>query len=253
MARRPDLQTVLTNPARARGWRLAQLIASALIGVAFAAPATAQEGIAIPAPAIDMTVPRGASEVAVLAGGCFWGVQGVFQRVKGVANAVSGYAGGEAGTANYQTVTSGTTGHAEAVHITYDPRKISYGKLLHVFFSVAHDPTQLNRQGPDKGTQYRTAIFPQSDEQAKVAKEYISQLDQAQVFKAPIVTTIESNRPFYAAEDYHQDYLTLNPTQLYIVYNDLPKIEHLERLFPDLYRADPVLVSEVKASDGVRY
>lgn len=249
MARRPGLQAVLTNPARARNWRSAALIASALVSVAFAAPAAAQEGIVIPAPAIDATAPGGASEVAVLAGGCFWGVQGVFQRVEGVTNAVSGYAGGEAGTANYETVSSGATGHAEAVHITYDPRKISYGKLLQVFFSVAHDPTQLNRQGPDKGTQYRTAIFPQSEEQAKIAKNYISQLNQAQAFRSPIVTVIESNRPFYAAEDYHQDYLTMNPTQLYIVYNDLPKIEHLKRLFPDLYREDPVLVSEVKASN----
>lgn len=249
MARRPGLQTVLTNPARARGWRSAGLIASALIGAAFAAPATAQEGIAIPAPAIDATAPRDTSEVAVLAGGCFWGVQGVFQRVEGVANAVSGYAGGEAGTANYETVSSGTTGHAEAVRITYDPRKISYGELLQVFFSVAHDPTQLDRQGPDKGTQYRTAIFPQSAEQVEIARNYISQLDQAHVFRAPIVMAIESNRPFYAAEDYHQDYLTVNPTQLYIVYNDLPKIEHLKRLFPDLYREDPVLVSEVEVSN----
>jgi peptide-methionine (S)-S-oxide reductase len=249
MTCRPDLQTVLRNPVRARDWRHAALVATALFAAAFAAPATAQEGITISAPAVDTTVLRGASEVAVLAGGCFWGVQGVFQRVKGVTNAVSGYAGGEASTAHYETVSSGKTGHAESVHITYDPREISYGKLLHVFFSVAHDPTQLNRQGPDKGTQYRTAIFPQSDEQAKIAKDYIAQLNQAHVFKAPIVTTIESNRPFYAAEDYHQDYLTLNPTQLYIVYNDLPKIEHLERLFPDLYRDDPVLVSEARISN----
>lgn len=243
MTRPPEL-AALTNPARGQSWRSAALIAAAMIAVAFAAPATAQEGIVIPAPSSDTTAPQRASEVAVLAGGCFWGLQGVFQRVKGVANAVSGYAGGEARTAHYDMVSSGKTGHAEAVQITYDPRMISYGTLLQVFFSAAHDPTQLNRQGPDKGTQYRTAIFPQSDEQARIAKDYIAQLNQADVFKAAIVTKIEPNHPFYAAEDYHQDYLTLNPSQLYIVYNDLPKIEHLKLLFPDLYRDDPVLVSE---------
>jgi len=231
------------------GWAYAALIASALMCVASALPALAEEGIVIPAPAFDATVARSTSEVAVLAGGCFWGVQGVFQRVEGVTNAVSGYAGGEAGTANYETVSSGTTGHAEAVRITYDLRKINYAELLHVFFSVAHDPTQLNRQGPDKGTQYRTAIFPQSDEQTKIAKAYIAQLNQAHAFRSPIVTTIEPDHLFYPAEDYHQDYLTRHPTQLYIVYNDLPKLERLKRLFPSLYRADPVLVSETKASN----
>ena len=148
-------------------------------------------------------------------------------------NAVSGYAGGDAETAHYRVVGSGATGHAEAVEVTFDPEKISYGKLLQVYFSVAHDPTQLNRQGPDTGTQYRSTIFPQDAAQAKVAKAYIGQLDAAGVFDAPIVTTIEPGRAFYPAEDYHQDYLTLNPTQPYIVYNDLPKIENLKRLFPD--------------------
>jgi peptide-methionine (S)-S-oxide reductase len=222
------------------------LAAFALAGLALAGPATAQEGIAIPAPAVDATAPQGDTAVAVLAGGCFWGVQGVFQRVEGVRNAVSGYAGGDAATAHYNIVTSGATGHAEAVEITYDPARISYGKLLQVFFSTAHDPTQLNRQGPDVGTQYRTAIFPQDEEQAKIAKDYIAQLNQARVFDAAVVTKIEPGHPFYPAEDYHQDYLTLNPTQPYIVYNDLPKIENLKRLFPDLYRDDPVLVSEAK-------
>jgi len=208
----------------------------------FAQPSAAQEGIAIPAPAME--VPTAQETTAILAGGCFWGVQGVFQHVEGVTNAVSGYSGGEAGTAHYETVTSGTTGHAEAVKVTYDPAKITYGKLLQVFFSVAHDPTQLNRQGPDVGTQYRTAIFPVDEAQAAAAKTYIDQLNKARVFEAAIVTKIEPGQAFYPAEDYHQDYLTLNPTQPYIVYNDLPKIENLKRLFPDLYREKPVLVSE---------
>lgn len=204
----------------------------------------AQEGLTIPAPVVDE--PASAStETAVLAGGCFWGVQGVFQRTQGVTNAVSGYAGGDEKMAKYEMVGSGLTGHAEAVKITYDPKKISYGKLLQVYFSVAHDPTQLNRQGPDVGTQYRSTIFPQNDEQAKVAKAYIDQLDNAKLYSDRIATTIEPGKAFYPAEDYHQDYLTLNPTQPYIVYNDLPKIENMKKLFPKLYRDDPVLVSEV--------
>jgi peptide-methionine (S)-S-oxide reductase len=238
--------------ALAAGWsraRRSAMIAAALVGTALAAPALAQEGVTIPAPAVDETAKQDGSEVAVLAGGCFWGVQGVFQRVNGVTNAVSGYAGGAADTAHYQMVGTGRTGHAESVAITYDPRKVSYGKLLQVFFSVAHDPTQLDRQGPDVGTQYRTAIFPQNQEQAKIAQDYIAQLDAARVYDAAIVTKIEPGHPFYPAEDYHQDYLTLNPTQPYIVYNDLPKVENLGRLFPDIYRDDPVLVSEAKPLD----
>jgi peptide-methionine (S)-S-oxide reductase len=219
--------------------------AALLVAAIGAAPAFAQEGIPIPAPALDAPAAKPGSEaVAVFAGGCFWGVQGVFQHVAGVKNAVSGYAGGKASTAEYRTVGSGRTGHAEAVEVTYDPGEVSYGQLMQVFFSAAHDPTQLNRQGPDTGTQYRTAIFPQTAEQADLARAYIDQLDREKVFEAPIVTTIEPDRPFYAAEDYHQDYLTLNPTQPYIIYNDLPKIANLARLFPDLYRDDPVLVSE---------
>jgi peptide-methionine (S)-S-oxide reductase len=179
----------------------------------------------------------------VLAGGCLWGVQGVFQHVEGVTSAVSGYAGGDAQTAQYETVSGGGTGHAEAVKITYDPRRISYGRILQIYFSVAHDPTQLNRQGPDVGTQYRSAIFPADAEQARVAKAYVEQLDRAGVFDAAIVTRIEPDRSFYPAEDYHQDYLTLHPTSPYIAINDLPKVEALERLFPDAYRAEPVLVA----------
>jgi peptide-methionine (S)-S-oxide reductase len=197
---------------------------------------------AIPPPALDESVGQSTSEVAVLAGGCFWGVQGVFQHVTGVTSAVSGYAGGQKNTARYDVVTRGTTGHAESVQVTYDPREVSYGKLLHVFFSVAHDPTQLNRQGPDVGTQYRSAIFPTSDEQARLARAYIDQLDQARAFGAPIVTRIEADRPFYRAESYHQDFMKRNPVHPYIVVHDLPKIGALERMFPDLYRKTPVLV-----------
>ncbi|MQA30745.1 MAG: peptide-methionine (S)-S-oxide reductase MsrA [Luteitalea sp.] len=206
-------------------------------------PAAAEGPRALPMPAADLAPGQATSAVAVLAGGCFWGVQGVFQHVQGVTSAVSGYAGGEKRTAEYDRVGSGTTGHAEAVQVTYDPRQISYGRLLHIFFSVVHDPTELNRQGPDIGPQYRSAIFPLDAEQAEVAKAYIAQLDQAQAFKKAIVTRIEPDRPFYPAESYHQDFLTRNPRNPYIAINDLPKIEDLKGIFPDLYRAVPVLVA----------
>ena len=206
-------------------------------------PAAAQEGVTLPAPAVDMPAGQSTTAVAVLAGGCFWGVQGVFQHLKGVSNAVSGYAGGSKSTAVYELTNDGTTGHAESVQVTFDPRQVSYGQLLQVFFSVAHDPTQLNRQGPDTGTQYRSTIFAANAEQAAVAKAYIAQLDGAKAFKKRIVTTIEMDRPFYQAEKYHQDFLVRNPTYPYIVYNDLPKIENLKRLFPGMYRQVPVLVS----------
>ena len=196
----------------------------------------------IPAPAIDVQAGQAASDVAVLAGGCFWGVQAVYQHTKGVVNAVSGYAGGEKHTAVYGRVTSGTTGHAESVEVTFDPRQITYGRLLQIYFSVAHDPTQLNRQGPDTGTQYRSAIFPQNAEQASVAKAYIAQLGQAKVFERAIVTKIETERPFYRAETQHQDFLTRNPKNPYIVINDMPKLDDLKRLFPELYRPQPSLV-----------
>ena len=211
-------------------------------GVALA-PSTgmAEEGIAIPAPAVDEKA-SGGTEKAILAGGCFWGVQGVFQHVDGVISATSGYAGGSASGASYEMVGTGSTGHAEAVEIVFDPSKISYGHLLQIYFSVAHDPTQLNYQGPDHGTQYRSAIFPTSDGQAKVAKAYIDQLGAAGVYSQPIVTTIEPGKSFYRAEDYHQDFLTLNPTYPYIVYNDLPKIANLQSIFPGDYREKPVLV-----------
>ena len=182
------------------------------------------------------------SEVAVLAGGCFWGVQGVFQHVKGVTSAVSGYAGGDRETASYERVARGTTRHAEAVRVTFDPRQISYARILQIFFSVAHDPTQLDRQGPDVGPQYRSAIFPVNAEQARIAKEYIAQREHARVFERPIVTRIESGREFFPAEDYHQDFIVRNPRHPYIVIHDLPKLADLKRLFPELYRTSPALV-----------
>jgi len=212
-------------------------------------PSAAEEARAIPGPALDESVGRSSSEAAVFAGGCFWGAQGVFQHVAGVSNAISGYAGGDKATAHYQTVSTGITGHAESVRITYDPRKVSYGRLLQIYFSVVHDPTQLNRQGPDTGTQYRSAIFPTNAEQAKVARAYIAQLDNAHAFGAPIVTRIEPGQAFYSAEGYHQDFLERNPTYPYIVVNDLPKIEALKRLFPESYRAKPALASQAGPPD----
>ena len=205
-------------------------------------PAAAQEApVEIPPPAIDLT-DSGSTATAVFAGGCFWGVQGVFQHVTGVTRAVSGYSGGAAETATYEQTGSGTTGHAETVEITYEPSVVSYGQLLQIYFSVAHNPTQLNYQGPDHGTQYRSTIFPVNDEQAEIAKAYIAQLDETGLFEGPIVTTIEPLKAFYPAEQYHQDFLTLNPTWPYIVINDLPKVSALKSLFPTVYREDPVLV-----------
>ncbi|MFC7051231.1 peptide-methionine (S)-S-oxide reductase MsrA [Hansschlegelia quercus] len=219
------------------------LAAALALGAALTATySSAEEGRAIPAPTLDE--PAGAGlETITLAGGCFWGVQGVFQHVAGVAAAVSGYEGGEQRTASYQQVSGGDTGHAESVRVTFDPKKVSLGHILQVYFSVAHDPTELNRQGPDHGTQYRSAIFPTTPEQAKVAKAYVAQLSAARAFDAAIVTTIEQGRAFYPAEAYHQDFLTQNPTYPYIATNDLPKVAALKRLMPDLYRAKPVLVA----------
>ena len=218
-------------------------LALAVAGFAFwQAPAlSAEDAVAIPPPAMDEKAAPG-TETAVFAGGCFWGVQGVFQHVKGVTKAVSGYAGGAKDTAVYETVGSGRTGHAESVKITYEPSKVTYGQLLQIYFSVAHNPTQLNYQGPDSGTQYRSTIFAENGEQKKIAQSYIAQLDKAKVFPKPIVTTLETGKAFYPAEDYHQDFLTLNPTYPYIVYNDLPKVENLKQMFPKLYSEKPVLV-----------
>jgi peptide-methionine (S)-S-oxide reductase len=208
----------------------------------------AEQPHALPAPLVDER-PGANSEVAVFAGGCFWGVQGVFQHVKGVTKALSGYAGGEKSTAQYETVSSGSTGHAESVQVTFDPRQVSYGRLLQIYFAVAHDPTELNRQGPDTGTQYRSEIFAVDADQARIAKGYVEQLDKAGAFGAPIVTKIEALRGFYPAEGYHQDFLTLNPDYPYIAINDLPKVEALKQLFPDSYRQDPVLVSMARSTE----
>ena len=226
------------------GW-VVGLAAAAIAAAAAVSPPTARAGDKarlVAAPAVDVEPGGATSEVAILAGGCFWGVQGVFQRVAGVSGAVSGYAGGDARSASYDVVSRGDSGHAEAVQITFDPRQVSYGTLLQIFFSVAHDPTELNRQGPDVGPQYRSTIFPTTPEQAEVARAYIAQLNAADAFRTPIVTSIEANRPFYPAEAHHQDYLTLHPTQPYIATHDLPKIDELKRLFPARFRAQPVLV-----------
>jgi peptide-methionine (S)-S-oxide reductase len=197
----------------------------------------------VPVPALDEPTPASAaSETAVLAGGCFWGVQGVFQHVKGVTEAESGYAGGSKDTADYDTVSTGSTGHAESVRITYDPSQVTFGQLLRIYFSVVTDPTQLNRQGPDEGTQYRSAIFAQDATQQRVADAYLAQLNAAKAFPAPIVTKVEPNTGFFPAEGYHQNYLNSNPTYPYIAINDMPKVNGLKQLFPALYRDQPVLV-----------
>jgi len=211
---------------------------------------SSSEVVAIPDPKIDnpLAAAKG-QETAVVAGGCFWGIQAVFEHLKGVIRATSGYSGGAANTATYEKVCSGRTGHAEAVEVVFDPSQISYGQILKILFSVAHDPTELNRQGPDVGTQYRSTIFPTSEAQAKVAKAYIDQLDQAHAFRTKIVTTIEPGRTFYPAEAYHQDYLTLHPSQPYIAINDLPKVANLKRLFADSWRAEPVLVAKTGISN----
>ena len=202
----------------------------------------AEDAVVIPAPAADVKASDGIQTV-VIAGGCFWGVQGVFQHTAGVVNAVSGYAGGSKNTADYSTVSTGTTGHAESVEVKHDPKKISYGKILQIFFSVAHDPTQLNRQGPDSGTQYRSAIFTTNDEQKKVTDAYIAQLNAAKVYKKPIVTKVGPLEGFFPAEAYHQDYLTLHPSQPYIAFNDIPKVENLKKIFAENYIEKPTLVS----------
>lgn len=215
----------------------------------YAAPSrAAEEAFVIPPPASDVA-PTDGLKTIVLAGGCFWGVQGVYQHTNGVVKAVSGYAGGQARTANYDTVSGGATGHAESVQITYDPKKITLGKLLQIYFSVVHDPTQLNRQGPDVGTQYRSTVFTSDPQERKTAEAYIAQLNGANVYKKKIATTLEPLQAFYPAEDYHQDYLTLHPNQPYIAFNDLPKIENLKKIFAENYREKPVLVSSTRVSN----
>jgi peptide-methionine (S)-S-oxide reductase len=223
---------------------LAVLLAAA---VAAPRPATAVESaVVIPAPAVDDPKAAGPLETAVLAGGCFWGVQGVYEHVRGVRQVLSGYAGGDKATAEYEVVSRGRTGHAESVEIRFDPKQISYGEILRIFFSVVHDPTQLDRQGPDSGTQYRSSIFYASESQRKIAQAYIAQLERAKVFGRPIVTRVDPLRGFYAAEDYHQDFLQRNPDHPYIVINDLPKIENLRRAFPASYRELPLTVTDTR-------
>jgi len=225
-------------------WRrtLLALAATSVIGQCSAFSFGASEdAVVIAPPALDETT-QAHSETAVFAGGCFWGVQGVFQHVKGVKKAVSGYAGGAANTAQYERVSDGDTGHAESVEVTFDPTQVSYGTLLQIYFSVAHNPTELNRQGPDSGTQYRSAVFPENAEQQRVAKAYIAQLDAAHSFNKPIVTKLETYNGFYPAEDYHQDFLTEHPTYPYIVINDMPKVAQLKQLYPDRYQEKAVLV-----------
>jgi peptide-methionine (S)-S-oxide reductase len=191
---------------------------------------------AVPAPAVDqLKAATAAKQTAVVAGGCFWGIQAVFQHVKGVVSATSGYAGGSVKNPDYETVSGGRTGHAESVQIVYDPSKVSYGELLRVFFSVALDPTEVNRQGPDEGTQYRSVIFYSNDEQKKIAEAYIAQLDQAKVFHRKIATQVTPLQAFYPAEGYHQNYATVHPNDPYIVYNDAPKVANLRKEFPEMY------------------
>ncbi|WP_322071756.1 peptide-methionine (S)-S-oxide reductase MsrA [Paraburkholderia bannensis] len=200
-----------------------------------------ERAVAIPAPLQDEPAGGVHSETAVLSGGCFWGVQGVFEHLRGVTQVASGYTGGAANTAQYERVSDGDTGHAESVRITFDPTVISYGKILQVFFSVAHNPTELDYQGPDHGTQYRSAIFPMNAQQRTVAQAYIAQLQGGHVFSSPIVTRVETFKGFYPAEAYHQNFLALHPDYPYIAINDMPKVEALKSLYPSLYRPQPVL------------
>jgi peptide-methionine (S)-S-oxide reductase len=226
--------------------RFASLLGAGALGLAtllaIRAPLLAQEApVQVPAPALDEHA-RAPTEIAVFAGGCFWGVQGVYQHVKGVRAAVAGYTGGSAANAHYDDVSTGTTGHAESVRIVFDPSQVSYGQLLRIYFSVVADPTELNRQGPDEGSQYRSAIFPTSDAQRRVAVAYVAQLGKAGVWKRPIVTRIERAQSFYPAEAHHQDFLTRNPSYPYIAINDIPKVEALKAMFPQQWRPQPVLV-----------
>ncbi len=221
---------------------LPALFAVALLAgmAALTGRSAAEPAVALPAP---LLADAAGSEKAVLAGGCFWGVQAVFQHVKGVKQAMSGYAGGKKGTATYDQVSGGATGHAESVEVTFDPAIISYGTILQIYFSVAHNPTELDRQGPDSGTQYRSEIFTENDAQKTVAEAYVAQLGKAKVFAAPIVTQVEPLAGFYPAEAHHQNYATLNPDSPYIAFNDAPKVGNLSRLFPELYRPKPKLVA----------
>jgi peptide-methionine (S)-S-oxide reductase len=221
------------------------VVLSCLFGVfASLSACAAGRAVALPPPAADAQKIAGPLQTAVLAGGCFWGVQGVFEHLTGVRRVISGYAGGEKNTAQYEVVSGGDTGHAESVEIQFDPKEVTYGQILQVFFSVAHDPTQLNRQGPDSGTQYRSAIFYTDENQKRIATAYIAQLNQAKLFRAPIVTRVDALKGFYAAEDYHQDFLLKNPRYPYIVIHDLPKIRNFQSTLPELYQGKPVTVAQ---------
>jgi peptide-methionine (S)-S-oxide reductase len=210
-------------------------IISVVLVSAIVCNAGTKPGAGFPSAAVDEQPAKRGQETAVIAGGCFWGIQAVFQHVKGVVSATSGYSGGDAKSPGYEQVSTGTTGHAESVKITYEPWQITYGQILQLFFSVAHDPTELNRQGPDEGTQYRSAIFYANDEQKRIAEAYIAQLDKAKVFRRAIVTQVVPLKAFYPAEAYHQNYATLHPDSPYIMYNDAPKVAHLRQQYPELY------------------
>ena len=236
-------------------WLAAALLTGT--GLYFSGALAAETAFKIPPPAVDIaeltagttpaTTAPGSQQTAVFAGGCFWGVQGVFQHTRGVIQAVSGYAGGKQETARYDQVTTDTTGHAESVQVTFDPAQVSYGQLLEVYFSVIHDPTQLNRQGPDVGTHYRSALFYTDAAQRQVAEKYIAQLDAAKVYRKKIVTQVTPLEGFFPAEAYHQDYATLHPESGYIIAFDLPKIANLKTMYPDRYRAEPQLVGRQSA------
>lgn len=232
------------NNIRSPAWLLVVLAVGAIGLALWRSPLYgAETPVVLAPPVVDNPKAAGPPQTAVLAGGCFWGVQGVFQHVKGVQQVVSGYAGGEKSTAHYEMVSSGSTGHAESVEITFDPSEISYGQILQIAFSVVHDPTQLNRQAPDTGTQYRSAVFYADETQKHIAEAYITQLEKAHAFRRPIVTRVDPLKEFYPAEGYHQDYLIRHPSQPYIAYNDLPKVENFRRTFPELYRESPVLTA----------
>jgi peptide-methionine (S)-S-oxide reductase len=244
---RASARGVLAGAAAGRGFLLAPVVAALmlipLVGFTASMVQAAEPAVVIPPPTVDQAAASVVGlQTVVLAGGCFWGVQGVYEHTKGVTQAVAGYAGGKKETAHYEMVSTGRTGHAESVSVTFDPQQVSFGKILQIYFSVAHNPTELNYQGPDEGTQYRSAIFFANDEQKRVAGDYIVQLDKVHVFGEPIVTRLEPLTGFYPAEDHHQDFLVLHPTYPYIAYNDLPKVDNLKRLFADVYRDMPVTV-----------
>lgn len=243
----PRTQSIPFASRRSTLW-LGLAMVCALAGTAWMyATAHAAEGAtAIPAAAVDDAKAAGPTRVAVFSGGCFWGVQGVFEHVRGVKQVLAGYSGGAQATAHYEMVSTGTTGHAESVQVTYDPAEVTYGELLRVFFSVAHDPTELDRQGPDVGNQYRSEVFYANADQQRIASAYIAQLDQAHAFPSKIVTRMDPLKGFYRAEEYHQDFLVKNPTYPYIVYNDLPKIANFRSVLPALYQGSPVLIAAVR-------